>query len=226
MNKYLESTWFMNSDAPGIIAFTEKHISGKTTELEKAVSLYYAVRDTIIYNPYRFSFNRDEYRATYPLELGEGFCVQKALLLTAVIRAAGIPARPGFANVINHLSTGRLRELLQSDLFVFHGYTEIYLEGKWVKATPAFNLSLCEKFGVHPLEFDGKGDSIFHPFNLAGQKHMEYVHDYGTFEDFPFELMIEECKKHYPHFASVIGNPDVKLDGNFEKEAEEENPGK
>ncbi len=92
-----------------------------------------------------------------------------------------------------------LKSLLKTDLFVFHGYDEIYLGGKWVKATPAFDRELCQRFKVLPLEFDGRSDSIFHPFDAEGRKHMEYVHDYGTFDDFPHELMVSESKKYYSH---------------------------
>jgi len=212
MQKYLQSTWFINSDADEIAAFTEQHIAGRETDLDKAVSLYYAVRDLIVYNPFVFSFKRNEYQASFALNMGEGFCIQKALLLAAVARAAGIPARPGFANVLNHQNPENIRKILNSDLYVFHGYTEMYLENKWVKATPAFNISMKEKFGYNIPEFNGREDSGFHPLNLAGEKHMEYVHDYGTFEDYPFELFIDEYKKHYPQYESVIGREDLELD--------------
>lgn len=88
---------------------------------------------------------------------------------------------------------------MKSDIFVFHGYAEILLEGKWVKATPAFNKSLCDRAGILPLEFDGEHDSIFHPFDKSGNKHMEYLHDYGSFDDLPFDRMIDEYDIHYPH---------------------------
>lgn len=51
--------------------------------------------------------------------------------------------------------------------------TAIHLDGRWVKSTPAFNIELCEKFGLRPAEFDGAADSIYHPFELAGNRHME-----------------------------------------------------
>ena len=86
-----------------------------------------------------------------------------------------------------------------SDIFVFLGYAEIFLNGKWVKATPAFNKSLCERAGILPLEFDGEHDSIFHPFDKSGKKHMEYLCDHGSFDDLPYERMIEEYDKSYPH---------------------------
>ena len=36
----------------------------------------------------------------------------------------------GFADVTNHLSTERLRSLMKSNLFIYHGYTELWLENK------------------------------------------------------------------------------------------------
>lgn len=56
-------------------------------------------------------------------------------------------------------SPARMREQMKTDVFYWHGYASIYLEGKWVKATPAFNIELCEKF-LRLLEFDGRTDSI------------------------------------------------------------------
>ncbi len=203
MDPLRNHTYFIASSSPAIVEFSSAATGDAQSDLEKAVKLYYAVRDKIIYNPYSFSLDKESFHADVILSKGNGWCVQKAILLAATGRAAGIPARLRFANVINHLVTERLRDILKTDLFVFHGLTEFYLEGQWVKATPAFNLSLCEKFGVLPLEFDGKNDSIFHPFDKNGRRHMEYVHDYGPFDDFPYELMIMEARKYYPHFFSA-----------------------
>jgi hypothetical protein len=124
-------------------------------------------------------------RASTVLANGYGWCVPKAVLLAAVCRAAGIPARLGFADVCNHLSTARMRQSMETPVFYWHGYTDIWIDGAWRKATPAFNLSLCEKFGLKPLDFDGRSDSIYHPFDLAGNRHMEYLHQRGSFDDLP-----------------------------------------
>ena len=56
-------------------------------------------------------------------------------------------------------------EKLGSDVLVPHGYIEIYLNNKWIKATPAFNKELCAILNIHPLEFDGETDSIFQEFD-------------------------------------------------------------
>jgi hypothetical protein len=122
--------------------------------------------------------------------------------------------------VKNHLATERLKELMGSDIFTYHGYTELYLKGKWVKATPAFNISLCERFNVKPLEFDGVNDSIFHPFDNAGNKHMEYVSDHGHFPDLPLDRIYESFLKHYPALADYHKD---QIKGDFEQEALDEN---
>ncbi|WP_240191665.1 transglutaminase-like domain-containing protein [Desulfoprunum benzoelyticum] len=197
---YLAATAFVDHDHPVVVAFAERVCAGhgNDTPIDRAVRLYYAVRDEIRYDPYSLQYSIDALTASAVITRGYGYCVAKAVVLAAVARQQGIPARLGFADVRNHLTTARLRQVMGTDLFVYHGYTELYLEGKWVKATPAFNLSLCQRFQVQPLEFDGRNDSIFHEFNTVGQRHMEYIHDYGSFADLPFEEMFVSYRSHYP----------------------------
>ena len=116
--------------------------------------LYYAVRDGLRYDPYNTPMKREAYRASTTLGAGHGYCVNKAGLMAAVCRAVGIPARVGYADVRNHMTTKRLSDLMGSDTFYYHGYTEVWLDGRWVKATPAFNKELTEKFGLKPLDWD------------------------------------------------------------------------
>ena len=201
-DKYLLPGAYIDSDHPAVAAFARKAVRG-ATDIERAVSLYYAVRDGIRYNPF-LDFTVDSaYRASSCLEAGEGFCVGKAALLAACARAEGVPSRVGFADVKNHLSTPRLLEYIGSDLFIYHGYTEFLLEGKWVKATPAFNLALCTKFRVKPLEFDGRNDSIFHPYDEDARRHMEYVRDRGSFADVPAAQIQQAFREFYPRLYGL-----------------------
>ncbi len=211
---YLQPTSFIDSDSPAVIDFAQTTIADAQTEIEKAVKLYYAVRDLVRYSPYGIELEPEAFRGSLMLERKIGFCIQKAVLLAATGRAVGIPSRLGFGDVRNHLATERLLKLMQTDEFVFHGYTEFYLEGKWVKATPAFNLALCERFKVKPLEFDGKTDSIFHPFDEVGNQHMEYIRDHGQFADLPFDLMVQGFHRCYPHLY-VEGGAGWPKSGNF-----------
>jgi len=202
MNEYLEPGHFVDSDHPAVRDFAAEHARGADAR-EKAVSLYYAVRDRIRYNPFQNFTANDAYRASICLERNVGWCVSKAALLAAAARAGGIPARMGFADVKNHLTTPELTAKMGTDLFVFHGYTELLLDGKWVKATPAFNLSLCKRFRVKPLEFDGREDSIFHPFDEDERRHMEYVRWRGEFADVPAAEIQRVFRETYPELYNL-----------------------
>ena len=172
------------------------------------------MRDEIRYDPYLPVAKVESYRASDAVITGKGWCVPKSALLAACCRINKIPARPGYADVKNHLATDRLLDLLGTDLFAWHSYCEIYIDGNWVKATPAFNASLCEKFGLKPLEFDGRNDSLFHEFDKAGNKHMEYIEDRGTYFDVPFDNIIYTFKEIYkPGYINGAG-------GDFFSEAE------
>ncbi|MEO8137913.1 MAG: transglutaminase family protein [Betaproteobacteria bacterium] len=201
---HLASGEYIDSAHPSVAAFARAHAVG-TSDIERGIALYYAVRDRIRYNPFLDLSAESSYRASDCLAAGEGFCVGKASLLAATARAAGIPARIGFADVRNHLTTPRLREFMGSDEFIYHGYAELLLDGLWVKATPAFNLALCEKFRVKPLEFDGRSDAVFHPCDADDRRHMEYLRDHGTFEDVPFGQINAAFREFYPQLYALRG---------------------
>jgi transglutaminase-like putative cysteine protease len=202
VNQYLSPGRFIDSSHGLVCTFTQENLEGRG-ERERAVSLYYAVRDKVRYNPFLDFSKADVFRASAVLEAGEGFCIGKAALLAACARSAGIEARVGFADVKNHLTTPRLAETMGSDLFVYHGYTELRLGGKWVKATPAFNLALCQRFRVKPLEFDGRQDSIFHPFDEDERRHMEYLRERGVYADVPVDEIQRAFREAYPKFYAL-----------------------
>jgi transglutaminase-like putative cysteine protease len=216
---HLQATALIDSDAPAVQTFATLHAQG-SDDRERAAALYLAVRDGFRYDPYRIDLRPDGMRASSVLSLGHGWCVPKAALLTAVCRAAGIPARMGFADVRNHLSTERMRETMKTDMFIWHGYTDIWLNGQWWKATPAFNIELCERFGLLPLEFDGRADSIYHPFDKSGQRHMEYVNQRGSFDDMPLAQIVADFRAVYGDWMAV---PDGSLQtASFDRDVEKE----
>ncbi len=212
----LQPTPLIDSDHPDVVAFAHEHACGADVR-ERAVALYLAVRDRIRYDPYRIDLSPDGMRASRALANGYGWCVPKAALLAAVARAAGIPARVGYADVRNHLSTERLRETMGTDVFVWHGYTDLLIDGAWVKATPAFNIELCDRFGLLPLEFDGRADSIYHPFDRSGQRHMEYVRQRGAFDEMPLAALVADFAATYPKLAQSAG-----IAGDFAADVERE----
>jgi transglutaminase-like putative cysteine protease len=215
----LVSTVLIDSAHPSVVAFAREFAIGRD-DRERAVALHDAVRDDFRYDPYHIDLSPSGMQASGVLRRGAGWCVPKAALLAAACRAVGIPARVGYADVRNHLSTERMRRTMQTDLFIWHGYTDIWIEGAWRKATPAFNRELVERFGLLPLAFNGRDDSIYHPFDRAGNKHMEYVRHRGSFDDMPLDRIVADFAATYPEL--VMQGRDLRS-ADFMAEVEREN---
>ena len=205
----LAETHFICFSRKEIQEFVGKVIGNCSNDIEKAVRLYYAVRDSWRYNPYLISFKREDWTADKIFAKSDGHCQDKAILLATFARACGIPSRLHLAKVKNHIAVEVLIEKLGTNVLTPHGYLELFLENKWVKATPAFNRQLCEKLNVSPLEFDGKTDSFFQEYDNTGNVFMEYLEDYGTFVDVPLDFMIKNMKDTYPIIAEKYKDTDV-----------------
>lgn len=217
ISKFLKFTSVIDGNHSNISAFAHEHADRGSSVRDQAVRLFYAVREGIRYDPYTVELTTKGLRASHTLAVGSAWCVPKAILLAACCRVMKIPARLGFADVINHLSTERLRKLMKTNIFYWHGYTTIYIDGKWVKATPAFNVELCERFQLKPLEFDGFNDSLFQPYDLQGNACMEYIHYRGEFADAPIKSIRSTFQKRYSPMFGL-----AKSD--FDRDAKKENP--
>src|SRR4030042_3161082 len=197
MERYLKPTDAIDSDNPSIKEKAQNLIRGKHEAADKAKGLFYWVRDEIKYNPYVPLEVFENFRASKTLERGQGFYVEKAAVLAAFARAVGIPARLHFADIRNYLVSDKLLKVMGTNLFSYHGYTELYIKGQWVKATPAFDLKMCHKNRIIPVEFDGQNDAILHSHNSDGKLHIEYVKDHGYREDVPVDEILFVWEKHY-----------------------------
>lgn len=213
-------TTTIESDDAAVADFAALHTAGSSSEIQRATNLFYGVRDAIRYDPYHIDLTVNGMKASTTLSTGRGWCVSKAILLAACCRSIGIAARLGFADVRNHLSTERLRQTMRTDIFYWHGYTEILLEGKWVKATPAFNIELCEKFRLLPLEFDGRNDSLYHPFDADGNRHMEYVNNRGAYSDAPLDEIARTFEEEYRFARTDLGSASFEADVEAETASE------
>lgn len=190
---------FVDADHAAVRAFVRAAVGAADTPRERAVRLFYAVRDGLRYDPFTCSANRDAYFASAIAAAGRTWCVPKAVLLAAAARAAGIPAAIGLADVTNHLTTEKLRRTLGgTDLFVDHGYCALWLDGRWVKAAAVFNRELCERFAVRPTEFDGVGDALLQEYDASDRRHMSYLRDDGLYDDLPFETVMDDFRAFYP----------------------------
>jgi transglutaminase-like putative cysteine protease len=202
---WLQSTWFIDADAPEVADFAAAHAAGADGPLDRAIALFYAVRDQIRYDPYGISYEPGAFRASAVAVAPTNWCVPKSVLFAAAARSLGIPARLGFADVRNHLTSEKLSASMGTDLFIWHGYAELLLpdpagsgdDVRWFKLSTAFNIELCERFGVKPLEFDGTTDALMHPFDQAGNRHMEYTNQRGSFDDLPLHEMLTDFAEMY-----------------------------
>lgn len=197
---YLKPTFFVDSDSAPVREFAASALRGfeDASPTAKAIRLFDMVRDRIKYDPFNIGVTPDDYRASTVAQRPSNYCVPKAILLAAVLRAAGIPAAPGFADVKNHLNSVKLADLMGTDLFIYHGYVALWLDGQMFKVTPAFNTELCQRFGVRELVFNGKSDALFHEFDTQNRRHMEYVNDRGWFVDPPIDQLLSDMHATYP----------------------------
>jgi transglutaminase-like putative cysteine protease len=214
---HLSPTEFLDFRSPEVEGFARLKTQGAATPREQAVRLFYAIRDGILYDVYAADLSRAGLRASAVLRNRSGFCIHKSILYAAAARCLGIPARLGFADVRNHLSTPRLTALVGGDVFRYHAYAEVWLDGAWRKVTPVFNRVLCHLFGVAPLEFDGTNDAMLQPFDKAGQRYLEVLVAHGTFDDFPYERCIGTLRVHHPRLFARDGRT---VDGDLAHEAQ------
>ncbi|MHA1377435.1 MAG: transglutaminase-like domain-containing protein [Candidatus Helarchaeota archaeon] len=196
-DKFLQSTYFINSDSEVIRELVKQIVGSANSEIEKAKNIFYWTRDKIPYDPYTFSFTKRDYKASTIIKKGRGWCVQKAVVLATLARAINIPSRLHFADIHNFQVTPKLKKEMGTDLFIFHGYVDLLLNSRWVKATPAFNIELCQKFNYRVVEFDGIHDAILPETTLDGKKHIEYLKDRGVYPDLPLKEIIKVCAEVY-----------------------------
>ncbi len=209
---YSESSYFFDFDSDAIQALIEPYRDARLSDKERAIALYERVRDGWIYNPYHISFSKENYRASNLVKSESGNCVEKSIILIAALRGLGIPARIHLGKVKNHIAVERLTEKFGSNELTPHGMVNVFLNGKWLKCSPAFNSTLCEKLHVEPLDFDGENNSFLQAYNSDGNQFMEYTDDYGFFDDVPLDFMIEKLVEHYPHiFDTEEKKPEYNL---------------
>ena len=193
--EYLEPTSIIDSDNEEIMQFAEKAVVSAKNQIEQAQGIFYAARDTVLYDIRTPFFLPEHYKASNVLKRGRGYCVTKACLLCAMGRALGIPSRLGLADIRNSGASKQVIEMMGTDIFSYHGFTEFYLNGKWVKATPAFDSSVFPRHNIAPVEFDGIKDAVYPSHDLSGNPYVEYIRYHGSFVDVPLNDLLERLAK-------------------------------
>ncbi|MEU1811853.1 transglutaminase-like domain-containing protein [Micromonospora aurantiaca (nom. illeg.)] len=201
----LAATWFLDHDSAEVADFVTRHAPPGPDLTARAVALYYAVRDSVRYEVYAADMSRDGLRASTVARAGTGLCIHKSMLYAAALRAIGVPSRLVLADVRNHLTSDRLRALMGGDVFRHHCYTLVHLDGRWIKATPVFSRRLCRLYRIGELEFDGRTDSLYHPYDMDGRRHMEFLRVHGEFSDLPYDRIVTDLRQAHPNlFAPAM----------------------
>ena len=207
----LKPTFFMNYEHPSIQEKVRELTKGIADEddIRKAVKLFYFVRDQIKYSVKnaRESYNKENWKSSVTLERGFGFCIPKSILLASLTRAVGIPSRLHYVDIVNHMTSERLKKDMGSNLFIFHGFVELFLNGKWVEANCAFDKELCMRKNFPWVDFDGVKDGLFASTNKDGEPFVEYIKDRGVYNDAPHQEIMQTWVEEYPKRYNINGKP-------------------
>jgi len=202
MEQYLRCTVTIDCDQESIREAAQRVTKDLTTEKEKAIALYYFVRDSIRHNAYAPLYIPERYKASVTLKEGNGFCQHKAILLAALARVVGIPSRIGFVDVQDHRLSDTFKKMIGDiDVFPGHGYCELYVNGKWVHVSPAYDLATCQKNGFVPVDWDGENDAKDSPYDVNGNLHIVHINDHGCSDDFSYD----ELMGYYMEWVAGLG---------------------
>ncbi len=213
ISQYLQPTEFLDFHRDRVRNKALEITEGLKSDKEKTIALFYWTRDNIKYNMYTYNPKiKANLKASVTLRRKNGFCMSKAVLLSALARAVDIPARIRMVDIINHKINPKIIELMRTNVFHCHGISEILINGTWLKLTPVFDKATALKAGFVPLiEYDGSNDALFASHDKEGNAFVEYVEDYGTYSELPIKQIIEIFTRVYPGFFSRTEFP--KRDG-------------
>lgn len=197
LGPYLKPTDVLDCDHPSIIDYAVSLTIGEADDRSKACRLFEAVRDHVVYEPRTHFYLRSHYRASKVLARKSGYCVSKACLLCTLGRAVNIPSRLGLADIRNYGAGKDIVDLMGTNVFVYHGFVEFFLEGRWVKATPAFDRPVYEKHHIPLITFNGREDAVFPAHDLDGKPYVEYLTYHGSFADLPLDDLLHAFRRVY-----------------------------
>jgi transglutaminase-like putative cysteine protease len=202
---YLQPTEFFDFNKASVRKKAFEITQGLKSNKEKAIALFYWVRNEIKYNMSTYlPYIKSNFKASVTLRRKNGFCVSKSVLLSSFARAIGIPARIHLVDLINHKVSQKVIDFMGHNVMYYHGYSEFYLNNKWLKLTPSFDEATAIKGKFLPMvEFDGESDAVFPPYDSEGSRFGEYIMDRGIHADLPLgeiDKIFEEKYEKYAQF--------------------------
>ena len=206
MEEYLQPSEFFDFDNSSVNKKAFEITKDFDNEKEKAIALFYWVRDEIKYNMRTYIPQvKENFKASVTLTRGNGFCVSKSILLSSFARAIGIPARIHLVDLINHKISQKIIDFMGHNVMYYHGYSEFFLNGKWVKLTPSFDQATAINGGFLPMcEFDGECDAVFPKYDDNGNQFGEYLMDRGVHANLPLDDIAKVFEEKYQPINRVM----------------------
>ncbi|MFW9936495.1 MAG: transglutaminase-like domain-containing protein [Candidatus Thorarchaeota archaeon] len=203
LEKYLQPTEFFDFNKANVRNKAFEITNGLKNNKEKAIALFYWVRNEIKYNMATYIPHvKSNFKASVTLRRKNGFCVSKSILLSSFARTIGIPARIHLVDLINHKVSQKVIDFMGHNVMYYHGYSEFLLNNKWVKLTPSFDETTAIKGKFLPMvEFDGEHDAVFPPFDSEGNRFGEYVMDRGIHADLPLDEIEKVFEEKYEKYT-------------------------
>jgi transglutaminase-like putative cysteine protease len=182
----LRPSFCINSDAVNIREKASKLTGSLRSDRDKARKIFEFVRDEIVYNFAPDVKERKDFRASHALDMGNGFCMQKAALFAALCRASGVPARIGFQDIVDYKIVGPFFRLMGSNELTHHGMSAVYLDGRWIRLDCTLDRGLAERKNYRLVEFDGRHDALLPETDRAGKPHFTILKQSGLYNDTPW----------------------------------------
>jgi transglutaminase-like putative cysteine protease len=172
----------------------------------RAARLFEHVRSDVRYD-FLAKFGEDDYLASNVLASGRGFCVQKAVLLAALGRAAGIPTAIVLCDMRDHALPERIAQALRTDVMHHHGLNAFHLDGRWVSVDASLDPKFLDRKRLARVAFDGTADALLPKATLDGARAAEYLVFHGRYADLPFAETTQAFLDGYRNadFAALLG---------------------
>ena len=190
-----------------IINHSQNDITTIVTSLTEGVNytwnaverLFDFVRDRIIYDFAPEIKGPEDWQASTILKRGSGFCHQKAILLTAFLRASRLPAALVFQNVMDHvILNSRYEKLLPNGRLPLHALVAVNIKDKWYRLDATLDAELCRKKAYRLAKVIPGEETLLPKATLKGNPHFTIESELGYFESYPLEfrdLLLKNCNE-------------------------------
>jgi hypothetical protein len=191
MEEYLQVSEVINWQHPLVLELAKNIASKHSTLPAIAKACFEWVRDEI-YHSYDYQMNPVTCIAADVLKYKTGYCYAKSHLLTALLRANGIPS--GFC--YQRLSIDN-----NNDSYCLHGFNAIYLpEIAWYRVDPRGNNQSINTQFIPPQE------------QLAYKIQLPQEAEFQNILSEPLSVVVQALQAHHTWDEMMDHLPDISLD--------------